>query len=226
MKPTRWLALSAAFAGSAVACAIYVLRQADSGKGSAAALAEIKSRADESRRPSFRPEVMEPRADRQSGRAESDGGPLAEPRRVFGTPLAGAGPVHSELEWRAHAEAVARDANHELKRLTDLLDLDTNQQDQVFSALARQSSSWMPGMQTGGDLANTAGEASSDLTAYLSADQQQTLIQEEMDRQAWWEEVLPQLLPPEMTDAAAAPDSTGEAPPATKEFEGDGMLLE
>jgi hypothetical protein len=140
--------------------------------------------------------------------------------------------VVSEAQWLAHAAKVERDANHELSRLVELLDLDSTQQEQVFALLARRSSSWMPGMQTSQDplvgaVDTVDGDASSeadDVMAYLNIDQQQTLIEEEMDRQAWWEEVLPQLLPPQLQDGTA--DGETDTAPDTKPFEGDAMLLE
>ena len=57
-----------------------------------------------------------------------------------------------------------------------------------------------------------ASVPTSDVTDYLTPEQQQALIQEEMDREAWWASVLPQLLPPAL--------------PATKSFDGDEVLLE
>jgi hypothetical protein len=71
-----------------------------------------------------------------------------------------------------------------------------------------------------------------DLTAYLTADQQQSLVEEEMDRQAWWAEVLPQILAPTIPDGDDFVDSypgidvSTDPAPETKEFDGGGMLLE
>lgn len=75
------------------------------------------------------------------------------------------------------------------------------------------------------------GETTSepDVMDYLSSEQQETLVQEEMNRQAWWEEVLPQLLPPSLSsDSGAGTGETFQATPApeTKVFEGDGPLIE
>ena len=170
----------------------------------------------------------------------------------------------SEAQWQEQASRVEMEATHELDRLTGLLDLDSSQQNQIFTALARQSPNWLPGMVAGRDLmavasrpakpssgtlqpalpsstmtpaANTtptspaiarnstpeksvtpisatspASVPTSDVTDYLTPEQQQALIQEEMDREAWWACVVPQLLPPEL--------------PATKSFDGDEVLLE
>jgi hypothetical protein len=64
--------------------------------------------------------------------------------------------------------------------------------------------------------------------AYLNPDQQQTLIEDEMDRQAWWEELLPQLLPPQLQDGTnlEVPSDAVDPAPDTKPFEGGEMLLE
>jgi hypothetical protein len=58
-----------------------------------------------------------------------------------------------------------------------------------------------------------------DIAAFLNPDQAMVLINDEMERQAWWEEMLPQLLPPDFgVVAAAAPD--------IKEFDGGEEVLE
>ena len=75
----------------------------------------------------------------------------------------------------------------------------------------------------------SAADEAPDFTAYLNSDQQQTLIQEEMDRRQWWEEMLPQLLPPGYGQATAAAAAAGEleaAAPEIKEFDGGEELLE
>lgn len=142
-----------------------------------------------------------------------------------------------EAQWLAHAAKVEQEANHEVNRLASLLDLNSAQQDQLFAMLARRSTSWLPGMTTNqGSLGSvttateaTVASADDELVAYLNADQQQTLIQEEMDRQAWWEEMLPQLLPPQLdgtTGTETLTPSTGSDAPETKPYEGGEMLLE
>lgn len=82
-----------------------------------------------------------------------------------------------------------------------------------------------PGSSSVTDPQTASSEAAPDVTAYLDADQQQTLIEEEMDRQAWWAEVLPQLLPPNFGEAAAAA-AVEAAAPETKTFDGGEVLLE
>lgn len=70
-----------------------------------------------------------------------------------------------------------------------------------------------------------------EVMAVLDADQQQALIDEEANRRAWWEEILPQLLPPELPTAAASPpiDDPAASLPGygdTKTYQGPTELLE
>ena len=85
---------------------------------------------------------------------------------------------------------------------------------------------------TVGSSDGSAQPANVDLTAFLTAEQQQSLVEEEMDRQAWWAEILPQILAPTIADGSGGADldagnalSTDPAP-ETKEFDGGGILLE
>jgi hypothetical protein len=160
------------------------------------------------------------------------------PLRVTGRPPQAGGASLNEAEWFARAGRVEREANNELRRLTEMLDLNAGQPADIFGVLARNSPSWLPGMQAGGmgtDTGSKPGPAAESglseadqVMAYLNADQQQTLIEEEMDRQAWWEEVLPQLLPPDLpsnTDPAA-PSDLEDPVPDTKAFDGADTLIE
>jgi hypothetical protein len=70
-----------------------------------------------------------------------------------------------------------------------------------------------------------------EVMAVLDADQQQALMDEEMNRRAWWEEILPQLLPPELPTAAASPlvDDPAASLPGygdSKTYQGPTELLE
>lgn len=146
-------------------------------------------------------------------------------------------------EWTAQAARVELEATHELERLVALLDLTGPQQDHVFDYLARRSSSWLPGMRTGGGEASTGGDGgspfqpsrsatgeesvASSVADFLTADQEQVLVEDEMDRQAWWQEILPQLLPPEVAAPVSAGTDEPTTPPlvAPKSFEGETTLL-
>jgi hypothetical protein len=242
MKPSHWLVLASAVAGSAVACALYVLRHSESPRTAGAAPSQGRSPlvasgssvapdgfADKAGQRE-RPAAANRRAQASAPHHE------AEPRKIVGTPPRSGLGVVSEAQWLDRAAKVETEANHELSRMTQLLDLDSSQQDQLFAMFARRSSSWLPGMQPsrdslGGGEAAVAGDISSeadDVMAYLNPDQQQTLIEDEMDRQAWWEEVLPQLLPPQLQDGTNLEVPSGDVDPApdTKPFEGGEMLLE
>ena len=146
--------------------------------------------------------------------------------RVAGRPQVSESPL-PEAEWFARAERVEREARRELERLTPLLGLDAVQQARVFSSLARQSDAWLPGMRTlpggadAGEIANPLSPGDP-LFDQLDLDQQAALLREEMDRQAWWEEILPQLLPPDFPEPAT-PSPSG---PDVKDFEGLDSLLD
>jgi hypothetical protein len=100
-----------------------------------------------------------------------------------------------------------------------------------------------PSSQTNSESAGKLGENSTgaeaapalavneEVMAVLDADQQQALIDEEMNRRAWWEEILPQLLPPELPTAAAASpidDPAASLPGGgdTKAYQGPTEMLE
>ena len=179
-------------------------------------------------------------------------------------PPAASQPLTTE-ELTARAAKVEQEANHDLRRLVKLLDLNEAQQDQVFQTLAQHSPSWTPGMQAAASAA-TAGKRSKSLDvvpglysavpipetkvpatspaptttvadnatakrsdpldevmALLNPDQQNTLLQEEMDRTAWWAEVLEQITP---ADDVPGIDGTTPATGAgeTKAYEGSDVL--
>ncbi|MDB6134614.1 MAG: hypothetical protein JWM59_2857 [Verrucomicrobiales bacterium] len=190
------------------------------------------------------------------------------------TPPAAAGNVsEAELQWRA--ARVEQEANHELKRLVALLDLDRDQQDRIFQTLARRSTDWHPLMQPStvsgggghgvadnGSIINQrpsstttgSGETSSprdpgtfiappqpapdsaqahndspaagsqpgsgtplteDLAPDLTPAQQEELAEDEMQRQEWWESIIPRLLPDEEDGEiyAAPPDAATDGTP-------------
>lgn len=237
LKPSHWFVVATAVAGSAVACGCYLLRQpaalrAEAGN-SLHDRSPIVGRRTTAGSDASRHIADSRRQTSQNRRAAATTNSRdAEPRKIVGSPPQGGTATMSEAQWFARAAKVGQEANHELSRLAGLLDLDSAQQDQLFAVLARQSNSWLPGMQPNRNaLGGTATPLESEfpteadeVMAYLNADQQQTLIQAEMDRQAWWEEVLPQLLPPQLQDATT-PTATDSAPD-TKPFDGNEVLLE
>ena len=163
---------------------------------------------------------------------------------VSAAPISGsAGHALNTEELTARAARVEQEANHDLRRLVELLDLNEGQQDRVFQTLAEHSPSWTPGLQ----VAPPAGSASSagkrsgaalpgfsvdpvaevpvakepvvethaataapvvdqpvadtdpldEIMALLNPEQQDALLMDEMDRAAWWAEVLEQITPPD-----------------------------
>ena len=84
-----------------------------------------------------------------------------------------------------------------------------------------------------GDNSNDAGAPQSvsltdEVLAVLDFDQQQALVEEELNRRAWWEEILPQLLPPEFPVAAGADNPAASLPGDgdTKTYQGPTEMLE
>ena len=264
MKPSRWLALAAAFAGCAVAYGIHIFGRQDESRPAVAATVKSKGATGERSRSSFKPASESATVGRARSESPSSVA-VEESRKVIGSPALVRGNVLSESQWRENATRVEMEANHELNRLTALLDLDPVQQEGVFSALAQKSPYWLPGMQTGsgnsGVTTGTPGRASAinkpgksdslklvqgrqtggngvsstassqqtpaDLTAYLNADQQQSLIEDAMNREEWWAEVLPQLLPPTITETANSTPTTEttDTPAETKVFDGTDVLI-
>jgi hypothetical protein len=251
MQPTRWIALAVALTGCAVAYGIHLFSQPEAEQGHTVASPDMKKTS-----PRFAPvaDLGSPSRQRSTPRSSAVGSmkssPQAAPkvaRMIVGAPIPSHGPVQSEAKWRSHAAQVEMEANHELERLTTLLDLDASQQDQVFSRLARQSDHWLAGMgtarqattaqpnptqiETNPTSPSVSASASSSRSAGLGSEPQsiadvltpaqlEVLVDEEWERQAWWEEILPQLLPPispEPQVVTAAPPA--EQAPATKAFE-------
>lgn len=238
MKPTTLLTFAAAVTGCAVAYGVHVFFKGDGGRAQASGADQSVSVATRSRS-SFKP-TGSPASDRrlrfesQAAAATANASATSQTHKMMGSQTATGSNLLPESQWRENAEKVESVANRELDRLVALLDLDPSQQNQIFSILARQSPHWAPGMQ----IANSASPAAStqtpteDLSTYLTADQQHSLVEDEMDRQAWWSEVLPQLTAPGISDgdtvAAAGSETvvTAAPPPATKQFDGGGNLLE
>ncbi len=228
MKPTHWFTIAAALAGCAVAAGLYIVRESGQSGSASQTVDGAKSAPQRSaRRSAVSPVIGEiSRSNRSAARADAAERAASTPLRISGRPPQGAQAVVSEAEWFARAEKVEREANHEVRRLAQALDLTPAQQAGIFGVVARNSELWLPGMQVGGgattgkiDQGEGTPSEADQVMAYLDADQQQTLIQEEMDRRAWWEEVLPQLLPPDLPVAT-------EPAEEIKPFDGAETLME
>ena len=229
MKPTHWFTIASAIAGCAVAVAAFVVRDggepADTRSGKSHEASAPRKSSGGSRQLVARDGTGSDGTTRREGSATYSS-PASEPLRVTGQPPKGAAAVLSETEWFARAAKVEQEANHEVSRLSEALDLTPQQRTGIFGVIARNSYNWLPGMRVGGTLSgDKTGQADTSLSeadqvmAYLDADQQRTLIQEEMDRVAWWEEVLPQLLPPDLP-------ATTEPAEEIKPFDGAETLME
>ena len=171
-------------------------------------------------------------------------------------------PLSTE-ELSVRAAQVEQEANHELRRLVTLLDLDEAQQDRIFQTLAEHSPAWTPGMQIASapgsaaatgkrstaaaplpgsyagpfkdsapletpavtvplkpDESSAGTDPTDEIMALLDPDQQNTLLEAEMDRSAWWAEILEQITPPDEVPALIPSTGAGEA----KVYEGSGVL--
>jgi hypothetical protein len=213
MKPARDILLGSGLLGCAVVLGAWVWLRNPPEPETQAAAAESRHFHERSRASS--------RAAAAPQRSDATAATLpATSFRISGRPQVSESPL-PEAEWFARAERVEREARRELERLTPLLGLDAVQQARVFSSLARQSDAWLPGMRTlpggadAGEIANPLSPGDP-LFDQLDLDQQAAFLREEMDRQAWWEEILPQLLPPEFPE----PSDPTPSGPAVKDFEG------
>jgi len=143
MKPTRWIVLAVALTGCAVTYSVHLLTVPEERPSrSASSVASKKSvpkftAVVDYAASSHRPQTPRRRDDVRQASSESSAKPIV--RMIIAAPSPAGGPVLAESKWRHHAAQVEMEANHELQRLTGLLDLDPVQQDQVFSRLARQS---------------------------------------------------------------------------------------
>jgi hypothetical protein len=240
MRPGHWLALGSAIAGCTAALGFYLVARETPADAPAPRTGGPRWQTESATKRHSAKAAAPGQAGPVEKSAARAGHESATPEtgfRIQGNPPAG--PVTEERAWFASAERVEREANRELESLREALELSPYQEQRIFGILARRSSSWMPGMDTGGshgaDAANDAGgpagparSVTDEILPLLDEDQQQALIDEELDRRAWWEEILPQLLPPEFPAATAADDPAASLPGAgdTKAYEGPTETLE
>jgi len=240
MRPGHWLALGSAIAGCTAALGFYlVAKEAPADDAAPRTGGPRWQTGSATKRHGARGVAPEKRGAQEEPAATARHESTAPETgfRIQGNPPAES--VTEERAWFASAERVEREANLELETLKEALELSPYQEQRIFGILARRSPSWMPGMDTGGshgiDLANDegapadpAGSVTDEILPVLDEEQQQVLIDEELDRRAWWEEILPQLLPPEFPAATAADDPADSLPGAgdTKAYEGPTEMLE
>lgn len=231
-KPTHLVCLASAVIGCAVALGFHTAsRPPAAGEGSAMARTRAGG-GPPAALPGSRPDRIT-KAGQRADKVHAPSTPAsplpARLQRVGGSP-AGQGTVGTESEWFAKAAKVELEANRELCRLQDVLDLSPDQQQRIFGLLARQSEHWAPGMTAGKGAATVADAGlptDGQLLAELDPTQQEALANEELDRQAWWEEILPQLIAPSLSqnDPNGGSDLPATSTPEVKEFDGSDTLL-
>jgi hypothetical protein len=218
VKPTQWFTLGTAIAACALASGIYLATQRGGPDAVNSRPAPDKAPPARSRTAS-RHTTAPVSADalRSAARPAPGSQPRAtvhDPLRVTGSPPSGQRHI-SDAEWFARAAKVEREANHELAGMTESLGLTADQQRRIFGVLARGSAAWLPGMKTD---VEPSPDASTDPLDYLTAEQYDDAVQEELDRQEWWAEVLPTLMPPETDTGTAVPETPAvpDSPPDSK----------
>ena len=135
----------------------------------------------------------------------------------------------------ARASLVQQQANRELERLVPLLNLSEEQQDRVFARLAQNSVFWTPALTTDVATNPTSGTVSSNTstsvpeqtksipdllistpegeTPILDPEQEVAIAQDQLDRQAWWEEVLGNLQQDLKNGTTSTTAAAAAAPP-------------
>lgn len=258
MKPGHLIVLAAAIVGCAAAMTVYLMATDGSAvdttsrqpaaQGRQAATNQLPPALSALQRP---PRAHKKDAEKNRQIPESTNREF----RVRGIPAGGSS--IDENAWFASAERVAREANRELEMLRESLDLSPGQERRIFDILARNSSSWQTGMITEGpqgrrvpgdnprftnpadtstpivptepgDSGNFPVSVADAVMGVLDFDQQQSMIQEELDRRAWWEEILPQLLPPDFPAASEAGHYPADLPGygGTKAYQGPVEIFE
>ena len=132
------------------------------------------------------------------------------------------------------ASQVQQQANRELERLVPLLNLTEDQQDRVFARLAQNSVFWTPELTTDIAANPKTGSASQTTSAtipeqtksipdlllstpknetpILDPEQEIAVAQDQLDRQAWWEEVLGNIQQ-DLKDGTTTTAAAAAAPP-------------
>ncbi|MCF7675170.1 MAG: hypothetical protein K9M97_07485 [Akkermansiaceae bacterium] len=180
MKSSHWLVLASAITGCAVALGSYLMwdggpeNRQQTSPGGAKHPTTRDTRQDWRRTTEARHRQPDTTASRTRSRADTATPrtiPAASALRVTGQPPQG---EVSETEWFASAAKVEQEANREVHRLAQMVGLDADQQVEIFGVVARNSSSWLPGMQTGGGVDQPAADSglseADQVMAYLNAD--------------------------------------------------------
>jgi hypothetical protein len=108
-------------------------------------------------------------------------------------------PEFTREELVKRAQLVEWQANKELERLIPLLDLTLEQQDKVFTLLARNSSAFVPGMRLSSGpvtqeishpAALESGSTKDEIYEELTEEQKEEMLEDEVDKIAWWDDVI------------------------------------
>jgi len=99
--------------------------------------------------------------------------------------------------------------------------------DPATSTAPPTASGSTPSASTGDSTTSPApaeSDALSSILPFLTPEQQEALLADEMDKSAWWEEIIPQLLPDESLPTIEGSTPTTPDSPETKEFSGPDTL--
>lgn len=136
-------------------------------------------------------------------------------------------PADQRDEWVERAAEVEREAQARLERMTEEFDLSGEQRRKMFPMLARSTAGFDPRMQVGGVYLDSDPGVLPDEEVHdvLDPDQQEQLVDDEIDRQLWWQDIFSRL-EKELIDstggAQTEPAVGGEvAPPPVDEERSD-----
>jgi len=116
-------------------------------------------------------------------------------------------PVDERAELADRAATVESKARAQLERMTEEFELTGDQRRKMFPMLVRSTAGFDPRMQVGGVYLDSDPEALPDdeMHDVLDAEQRDQLVDDEINRQLWWQEIFSRL-------EEELIDSTGGAP--------------
>ncbi len=125
-------------------------------------------------------------------------------------------PGDQQVEWRARAATVEKDARARLERLTTDLALSAAQRDAMFPVLVRATPGYDPVMLVGGTrLAAESSVAAAEAIHQVLDPQQQALVEDqEINRQLWWQDTLARLEAGLLASTDGPPAAVTATPPA------------
>lgn len=98
-------------------------------------------------------------------------------------------------DWRERVAAVESQANDRLDKLSEQLDLSLSQRGKLFSAVVRSTPGYDPAMVITGvpDRGVTDLTPAEEIHALLDAEQRESVENEEVNRQLWWQDIIDKL---------------------------------